>query len=150
MDQPLKQRIQDDVKDAMRSKDRQRLNTLRLLTAAIKQREVDERIDLGDTAVTTLIEKMVRQRRDSIEHYAKAGRQDLIDIETYELELLQGYLPEPMDTTELEALVNTTISNCGATGIRDMGKVMAQLRDQIQGRADMAAVSAMVKNQLDG
>jgi len=150
MDQPLKQRIQDDVKDAMRSKDRQRLNTLRLLTAAIKQREVDERITLDDTAVTALIEKMVRQRKDSIAQYEKAGRQDLIDIETYEMELLQGYLPEPMDAAELEALVHTTINDCGATGIRDMGKVMVQLRTQVQGRADMAAVSATVKALLNG
>ncbi len=150
MDTSLKQRIQDDVKDAMRSKDRQRLNTLRLLTAAIKQREVDERIEMDDVAITALIEKMARQRKDSIEQYQKAGRQDLIDIETYELDLLQTYLPEPMAAAELEALIDAAIGDCDASGIRDMGKVMAQLRDRVQGRADMTMVSAMVKTKLSG
>ncbi len=150
MDTPLKQRIQDDVKDAMRSKDRQRLSTLRLLTAAIKQREVDERIVLDDAAVTALIEKMARQRKDSIEQYDKAGRQDLIDIETYELELLRAYLPEPMDEAELESLVDKAIDESGASGIRDMGRVMGLLRDRVQGRADLSQVSALVKSKLNG
>jgi len=150
MQTSLKQRILDDVKDAMRSKDRQRLNALRLLTAAIKQREVDERIDMDDAAITTVIEKMTRQRKDSIAQYEQAGRQDLSDIETYELELLQAYLPKQMDTTELEALLTGVISDCGATGIRDMGKVMTQLKDKIQGRADLSMVSSMVKMKLNG
>lgn len=145
----LKARIQDDVKNAMRSHERDRLGALRLVTAAIKQKEVDERIELSDEQVLAVLDKMVKQRRESLEQYEKAGRADLAEKEQFELGLIQTYLPEPMDAGELAALIRTTIEELGASSIRDMGQVMNTLRGQVQGRADMKAVSQAVKDQLN-
>ncbi len=121
---------------------------LRLVTAAIKQKEVDERIDLDDEQVLAILDKMVKQRRESLEQFQKAGRDDLAKQEVFELDLIQGYLPEPLGEAELAALIRTTISELGASSIRDMGPVMNALRSQVQGRADMKAVSQAVKTQL--
>jgi uncharacterized protein YqeY len=146
---PLKTRIQEDVKNAMRSHERDRLGTLRLVTAAIKQKEVDERIELSDEQVLAVLDKMVKQRRESLEQYEKAGRADLAEKEQFELDIIQTYLPEPLDAAELAALISTTIEELGASSIRDMGQVMNTLRGQVQGRADMKAVSQAVKDQLN-
>jgi len=146
----LKIRIQDDVKQAMRDRARARLSVLRLITAAIKQREVDERVELDDTAVLAVLDKMVKQRRESLEQFEKAGRDDLADQEKYELEILKDYLPEPLDEAALEGLIRKAIADSGAQGMRDMGAVMGLLRDQVQGRADMKAVSDSVRAKLAG
>lgn len=145
----LKARIQEDVKNAMRAQQREQLATLRLVTAAIKQREVDERVDLNDEQVLAVLDKMVKQRRESLEQYEKAGRNDLAEKEQFELDLIQTYLPEQLGEDELADLIRTTISELGASSIRDMGPVMNALRGQVQGRADMKAVSQAVKNQLN-
>jgi uncharacterized protein YqeY len=144
----LKSRILEDVKTAMRAHEREQLGVLRLVTAAIKQKEVDERIDLNDEQVLAVLDKMAKQRRESIDQYEKAGRDDLVAVERYELDLIQTYLPEPLGEKELAALIQSTISESGASGIRDMGLVMNALRGQVQGRADMKAVSQAVKAQL--
>ena len=144
----LKTRIQDDVKNAMRSRDRESLAALRLITAAIKQKEVDERIELNDEQVLAVLDKMVKQRRESLEQFEKAGREDLAEKERFELGLIQDYLPEPLAEDELAALIQSTIDGLGASSIRDMGQVMSALRGQVQGRADMKAVSQAVKQQL--
>ena len=144
----LKARIQDDVKNAMRSRDRESLAALRLITAAIKQKEVDERIELNDEQVLAVLDKMVKQRRESLEQFEKAGREDLAEKERFELGLIQDYLPEPLAEDELAALIQSTIDGLGASSIRDMGQVMNALRGQVQGRADMKAVSQAVKQQL--
>lgn len=144
----LKSRILEDVKTAMRAHEREQLATLRLVTAAIKQKEVDERIDLNDEQVLAVLDKMVKQRRESIEQYEKAAREDLAVQERFELGLIQTYLPEPLGEKELAELIQSTISEVGASGIRDMGLVMNTLRGQVQGRADMKAVSQAVKAQL--
>ena len=145
----LKARIQDDVKNAMRSRDRESLAALRLITAAIKQKEVDERIELNDEQVLAVLDKMVKQRRESLEQFEKAGREDLAEKERFELGLIQDYLPEPLGEDELAALIQSTIDGLGASSIRDMGQVMSALRGQVQGRADMKAVSQAVKDQLN-
>lgn len=144
----LKVRIQEDVKNAMRARQREQLGVLRLVTAAIKQKEVDERVDLDDEQVLAILDKMVKQRRESLEQFQKAGRDDLAKQEVFELELIQGYLPEPLSEAELADLINSAISDLGASNIRDMGPVMNALRGQVQGRADMKAVSQAVKTQL--
>jgi uncharacterized protein YqeY len=144
----LKIRIQDDVKTAMRAHERERLGVLRLVTAAIKQKEVDERIELNDEQVLAVLDKMVKQRRESLEQYQQAGREDLAETERYELTLIQEYLPEPLGADELAGLIRSTIDELGASSIRDMGPVMNALRGQVQGRADMKAVSQAVKAQL--
>ncbi len=144
----LKARIQEDVKNAMRAHEREQLAALRLVTAAIKQKEVDERIELNDTQVLAVLDKMVKQRRESLEQYEKAGREDLAKEERFELSLIQAYLPEPLAEAELTALIEGAIAQLGASSIRDMGQVMAALRGQVQGRADMKAVSQAVKDQL--
>ena len=144
----LKTRILEDVKSAMSAHEREQLATLRLVTAAIKQKEVDERIDLNDEQVLLVLDKMVKQRRESIEQYEKADREDLAVKERYELGLIQAYLPEPLGEDELAALIQSTISEVGASSIRDMGPVMNALRGQVQGRADMKAVSQVVKTLL--
>lgn len=143
-----KQRIYDDVKTAMREKDKPRLGTLRLITAAIKQREVDERIELDDTAVLAVLDKMAKQYRDSIEQYRAAGRDDLVQKEVAELNIVTEYLPEALNDTELDALIRSAIEETGAGSMADMGKIMAILKPKLQGRADMAAVSAKVKTLL--
>ena len=144
----LKDRILQDVKDAMRAKDKPRLATLRLITAAIKQQEVDERIELNNAQVLALLDKMCKQRRESISQFEKAGRDDLIAQETSELELIQTYLPEQLSEDEITALIEETMAATGAASIKDMGKVMGQLKPKLQGRADMGAVSAMIKAKL--
>ena len=144
----LKARIQEDVKNAMRAHERERLAALRLLTAAIKQKEVDERIELNDEQVLAVLDKMAKQRRESLEQYTQAGRDDLAAKEQYELDLIQSYLPEPLSEEQLAALIQATITEVGASSIRDMGAVMNALRGQVQGRADMKAVSQAVKTQL--
>jgi uncharacterized protein YqeY len=144
----LKARIQEDIKNAMRAHERERLAALRLVSAAIKQKEVDERVDLNDEQVLAVLDKMVKQRRESLEQYESADREDLAEKERYELDLIQAYLPDPLDEAELAALIQSTISELGASSIRDMGSVMNALRSQVQGRADMKAVSQAVKAQL--
>ncbi|HZF23077.1 MAG TPA: GatB/YqeY domain-containing protein [Burkholderiales bacterium] len=144
----LKARITDDMKTAMRAKDAQRLSAIRLLLAAIKQREVDERKDMSDTDVMSVIEKMIKQRRDSIEQFQKGGRQDLVDVEQFELSVLQAYMPQALSDAAVEAAVATAIQTSGGRGMADMGKVMAVLKAQLAGRADMGKVSALVKAKL--
>ncbi len=144
----LKDRITDDVKDAMRARDKPRLATLRLITAAIKQQEVDERIELDDTQLLSLLDKMCKQRRESISQFEKAARDDLIAQEVSELAIIKSYLPEQLGEAEIAALIDETMAATGAASIKDMGKVMGQLKPKLQGRADMAAVSAMIKAKL--
>ena len=144
----LRTRIQEDVKTAMRAHEREQLAALRLISAAIKQKEVDERVELDDAQVLAVLDKMVKQRRESVEQYEKAGREDLAARERFEIELIQAYLPEPLDEAALSQLIAQTISELGASSLRDMGPVMNALRAQVQGRADMKAVSEAVKAQL--
>ena len=144
----LKQRIQDDMKSAMKDGDKRRLGAVRLVLAAIKQREVDERIELNDEQVLAVLDKMVKQRRDSLDQYQQAGREDLAEQEQFEIEVLQGYLPEALSAEEIDTLIAEAIAATGAESMRDMGKVMGQLKPQLQGRADIGAVSALVKQKL--
>jgi len=144
----LKARIQEDMKAAMRAKEKVRLATIRLALAAIKQKEVDERITPSDEQVLAILEKMVKQRRDSIKQFEDAGRQELADAEKAEIVIVQEYLPEQMDAAELEAVVTEIINNTDAASPQDMGKVMAALKPRIQGRADMGQASQLVKNKL--
>jgi uncharacterized protein len=146
----VKTRLQDDMKQAMRSGDKARLGTIRMALAAIQQREVDERIELDDTAVLGVIEKMIKQRRESVEQYRAGKRDDLADKETAEIEVLSSYLPEPLGEAELAALIDAAIAATGAESMKDMGRVMAELRPKAQGRADMAVLSATVKAKLAG
>ena len=146
----LKQQLVDDMKAAMKGGDKPRLLVIRLVNAAIKQREVDERIELDDAAVLAVLEKMVKQRRDSVTQYEAAAREDLAEQERYEIGVLQSYLPEQMSRDELAAEVRRAISESGASGPADMGKVMGLLKPRIAGRADMGQASAQVKQQLAG
>ena len=148
MSSELKNQIQEQVKNAMRAREKERLGVLRLITAAIKQREVDERIELDDADVLQALDKMVKQRRDSQRQYLDAGRDDLAKQEAYELGILTEFLPEAIGEDELRALVDAAVSESDAQSMKDMGKVMALLRPQVQGRADMGAVSAAVKAKL--
>ncbi len=147
-DSALKQRLTEDMKAAMRSKDKPRLGVVRLVLAAIKQREVDERIELDDTQVLAVLDKMVKQRRDSVRQFEDAGRQELADQESYEIGVLQDYLPAALDEAELDALISQAIKASGAESMKDMGKVMGMLKPQVQGRADMGAVSKKIKASL--
>ncbi len=144
----LKDRITEDMKDAMRAKDAPRLSTIRLLLAAIKQREVDERIVLDDAAVIAIVDKTIKQRKDSISQFAAAGRTDLVDKETAELKVLEPYLPQRLSADEIAAEVAAVVAELGASGPGDMGKVMAAVKPRLAGRADMGAVSAAVKQRL--
>ncbi|HHW79037.1 MAG TPA: GatB/YqeY domain-containing protein [Xanthomonadaceae bacterium] len=146
----LKDRIQDDMKTAMRAKDKERLGAIRLILAAVKQREVDERIELNDSQVLGVLEKMIKQRRESLAQYQSAGRDDLAAREAFEIELIQSYLPAPLGEAEIDALIANAIAVTGAQSVRDMGKVMALIKEQAQGRADMAAVGARVKARFGG
>jgi len=146
----LKQRIQDDMKTAMKAGDKPRLGAVRLILAAIKQREVDERIELDDTQVLAVLDKMVKQRRDSVVQYTSAGREDLASVERFEIEVCQGYLPQPLSEAEVSVLIDSAIAATGAAGMKDMSRVMAQLKPVVQGRADMGAVSALIKQRLGG
>jgi uncharacterized protein YqeY len=144
----LKQQISDDMKNAMRAKETARLGAIRLLLAAMKQREVDERIELSDADILAIIDKMLKQRRDSISQYEAAGRQDLADVEKFEMSVLQTYMPQQLSEAEIEALLTQAIASCGAASPQDMGKVMAILKPQLAGRADVAKVSGLVKAKL--
>jgi uncharacterized protein YqeY len=144
----LKERINEDMKAALRAREAAKLGAIRLLMAAIKQREVDERIVLDDAAVVTVIDKMLKQRRDSIAQFQAAGRQDLVDAEKLEVELLQTYMPAGLSEDEIRAAVAATVAETGATGPSDMGKVMTALKPRLAGRADMAEVSKLVKAAL--
>lgn len=144
----LRQRIQDEMKAAMKAGDKRRLGTIRLLLAAIKQREVDERIELDDSAVLTVLDKMVKQRRDSFTQFEKAGRTELAEQEAYEIEVLQEYMPAALSSEEISALIEAAIKETGAETMRDMGKVMGLIKPKLQGRADMGAVSTQIKKQL--
>ena len=144
----LSLRIKDDMKAAMKAKDKEKLGVIRLILAAIKQREVDERILLDDQQVLLLLDKMVKQRRDSIEQFDKAGRDDLATIEQQEILVIQSYLPQQLNEQEIEQLIGQAINESGAQGMQDMGKVMAILRPQLQGRADLGAASQKIKAKL--
>jgi uncharacterized protein len=144
----LKDRITEDMKNALRAKDTPRLGAIRLLLAAMKQREVDERIELTDADIVAIIDKMLKQRRDSITQYEKGGRQDLADAEKFEMTVLQAYMPAALSTEEIEAAIAQAISGAGAAGPQDMGKVMAVLKPKLAGKADMSAVSQLVKAKL--
>jgi uncharacterized protein YqeY len=144
----LKQRIQDDMKAAMKAAEKRKLGIIRLILAAIKQREVDERIELDDTQVLAVLDKMVKQRRDSVEQYTRANRDDLAEQERYEIEICQGYMPEAMSEEEIAKLVDEAVIASGAASMKDMGNVMGVLRPKVQGRADMGNVSRLVKQRL--
>jgi len=144
----LKANITEDMKSAMRAKDAPRLSAIRLLLAAMKQREVDERIELSDADILAIIEKMLKQRRDSVTQYEAGGRQDLADVEKFEIEVLSGYMPQQLSDAEVAGEVAAAVTAAGAKGMQDMGKVMAILKPKLAGRADMAKVSALVKTQL--
>lgn len=146
----LKQQLTDDMKTAMRGGDKARLAVIRLMLAAIKQREVDERIELDDGQVLATLEKMLKQRRDSVTQYEAAKREDLAQIERDEMALIGSYLPAPLSEAELEAMIEAAVTRTGASGARDMGKVMAEVRQHASGRADMAQVSARIKARLAG
>lgn len=143
----LKARIQDDMKSAMRQKETARLGAIRLLLSAMKQREVDERIELADADIVAIIEKMLKQRRDSINQYEAAGRQDLADIEKFEVDVLTAYMPQPFSEAEIVAIIDAAMAQHGAT-VSAMGKVMAEIKPQLAGRADMSEVSKLVKVRL--
>lgn len=144
----LKNRILEDVKSAMRNKDKLRLGTLRLITAAIKQIEVDKRIELDDTAVLAVLDKMLKQRKDSIEQYTKADRHDLADVEKAEIIIIQEYLPEQFSAAEVDKMIDEAISSTGASSMKEMGKVMGLLKPKLQSRADMGEVSSKIKAKL--
>jgi len=146
----LKQRLSDDMKAAMKSGDKERLGVIRLINAAIKQREVDERITLDDAGVLAALEKMLKQRRDSVSQYEQAGREDLAQVERFEIGVIQAYLPAQMGTAELSAAIDAAIAEAGANSPADMGKVMGVLKPKISGRADMGQASALVKQKLAG
>ena len=144
----LKQQITDDMKSAMRAKETARLGAIRLLLAAMKQREVDERIELTDTDIIAIIEKMNKQRRDSISQYEAAGRLELADVEKFEMSVLQNYLPQPLSEAEVIAEIVAAIAEVGAVSPQDMGKVMAIVKPKFVGRADMSKVSGLIKARL--
>jgi len=146
----LKQRVTEDMKAAMRARDAVRLSAVRLLLAAMKQKEVDERVELTDADVLGIIEKMVKQRRESIPLFEKAARQDLADQEKFEIGVLSAYLPQQMSQAEVEQAIAAAVAESGAGGVKDMGKVMALLRPRLAGRADMGGVSGLVKAKLGG
>ena len=146
----LKQRVNEDMKAAMRAKDQPRLSAVRLLLAAMKQKEVDERVELTDADVLGIIEKMVKQRRESIAQYEKAARRDLADQEKFEIGVLQAYLPQQLGEAEVAQAIAAAVAESGASGVRDMGKVMALLKPRLAGRADMGKVSGLVKAKLGG
>jgi uncharacterized protein YqeY len=146
----LKERIQEDMKAAMRAKDTARLSAVRLLLAAMKQKEIDERIELADADVLGIIEKMVKQRRESIAQFEKAARQDLAEAEKFEIGVLSAYLPQQMAEAEVAQAIAAAVAESGASGVKDMGKVMALLKPRLAGRADMGKVSGQVKAKLGG
>ena len=146
----LKERLSDEMKVAMKSGDKTRLAVIRLIQSALKQKEVDERVVLTDADVLAILDKMAKQRRESIEQFKAAGRDDLEQQEAFELGVIQSYLPAPLSDAEIEALIAQAVQSTGASSVREMGAVMAQLRPQLQGRADMSLVSARIKAALGG
>lgn len=144
----LKSRLRSDMKSSMKSGDKARLLVIRLMLAAINQIEIDEKIELDDARVTSVLDKMTKQRRESIEHFSSAGRDDLVAIEATELKIIKAYLPEALSDAEIAELVDQSINSTGAVSIREMGKVMAILKPQLLGRADMGKVSQLVKSKL--
>lgn len=149
-DSPLKLQLTEAMKDAMRAKDKTRLGTLRMALAEVKRVEVDERIDPDDTRVLAIIEKMIKQRRESIRQYEGAGRNDLADTEHAEIAVLQEFMPAALSEQEIDAIITQALTDTGATGAQDMGKVMAAVKPQMAGRADMGAVSQLIKARLSG
>ncbi len=147
---PLREQLTEDMKTAMKAREAEKLGALRLLLSAVKQREVDERITLDDAGVIAVIEKMIKQRKDSISQFEKAARQDLADKEKFEISILEAYLPQQLSLAEVEAIIGETIASTGAKSPADMGKVMAVVKARLAGRADMGKVSAMVKGKLTG
>jgi hypothetical protein len=148
MPSTLKPQLTSDMKSSMKSGDKQRLGVVRLMLAAIKQIEVDERIELDDTRILAVLDKMSKQRRESISHYSGAGRDDLVAVEQAEIDLIQEYLPEALSESEINDLVEQSIATTGAASIKDMGKLMGVLKPQLQGRADMGKVSQLIKSRL--
>ncbi len=148
MSETLKSRLQADMKSSMKSGDKSRLGVIRLMLSAIKQVEVDERIELDDTRIIATLDKMAKQRRESITQFESAGREDLLAIERDELEIIQEFLPDALSDEEIESLVDASIASTGASGMQDMGKLMGALKPQLQGRADMGKVSQLVKARL--
>jgi len=146
----LKSQITEDMKTAMRAQDKARLAVIRLILAAIKQKEVDERIELTDAHILSIFEKMIKQRRESIEHYQKAARQELVDQETFEINLIQAYMPKQLSENEIETLINKVIVEIQAKTMQDMGKLMGVLKPELMGKADMNLVSKKIKEKLGG
>ena len=144
----IKARLSEDMKAAMKAGEKRRLGIIRLIHAAIKQREVDERVELDDAQVFAVLDKMIKQRRDSFAQYEAAGREDLAEQERYEIGVCQGYLPSALSEAEIQTLIEAAMAASGATAMKDMGKVMAILKPQVQGRADVGAVSTLVKQRL--
>ncbi|AUH70796.1 Transamidase GatB domain protein [Legionella sainthelensi] len=144
----IKERLNNDIKEAMRAKEKELLATLRLITAAVKQVEVDERIEVDDERMLVILDKMSKQRKESIAQYEKANRDDLVAQEQFELNILKNYLPEPLSAAEIEKMIHDAVAETGATKMADMGKVMALLKPNLQGRADMAQVSVLIKAKL--
>ena len=144
----LKKRITDDMKSAMKAKDRQALKAVRMILEAIKKKEIDERIELDDAQVMTVIQKMVKQRKDSISQFSDAGRSDLVEIEEAELEIINNYMPEQLSDEEVASVVDKAINDSGANSMKDMGKLMGMLKSQLQGKADMSLVSQLIKSRL--
>jgi uncharacterized protein YqeY len=149
-DQPLKTRIQEEMKDALREGDRRRLSVIRLILAAVKQREIDDQVELDDAGVLGVLHKMTKQRRDSIDQYRAAEREDLADQERYEVDVIATYLPAQLDEAAVAEAIDAVFAETGAASMRDMGKVMGLLKGRLEGRADMGAVSAAVKARLGG
>jgi uncharacterized protein YqeY len=147
-EQGLVQTLKDAVKASMRAKDKERTKALRLIQAELKRVEVDERIELDDARVLAIMDKMVKQRRDSIKQYEEAGRSELAEVEHYEVSVIQDFLPEALSEEELSAIVEKAVADSGASGMQDMGKVMGLVKPQVQGRADMGAISKLVKDKL--
>ena len=144
----LKKRITDDMKSAMKAKDKQALKAVRMILEAIKQKEIDERIELDDVQVMTVIQKMVKQRKDSISQFSDAGRSDLVEIEEAELETINNYMPEQLSDEEVASVVDKAINDSGANSMKDMGKLMGMLKAQLQGETDMSLVSQLIKSRL--
>ena len=144
----LKKRITDDMKSAMKAKDKQALKAVRMILEAIKQKEIDERIELDDVQVMTVIQKMVKQRKDSISQFSDAGRTDLVEIEEAELEIINNYMPEQLSDEEVASVVDKAINDSGANSMKDMGKLMGMFKSQLQGKADMSLVSQLIKSRL--
>ena len=148
MDTSLKQRIREDMNAALRAQDKKRLGVVRLILAAIKQVEVDERVEVDDMRITQILNKMLKQRRDSIAQYDEAKRDDLADQERLEVGIIQTYLPEPLSEADIDHMITEVMTKVGATSVKDMGRVMAELKDKLQGRADMTQISAKIKERL--